>query len=92
MVDFSLNANARNDLGKGASRRLRRNADLVPAIVYGGDKAPQNIALEARELKKSAGKRSFLLPRHQAVHRRQKRRRAAESPAASPGQAGDHAR
>ena len=92
MVDFTLNAKARTDLGKGASRRLRRNADLVPAIVYGGDKAPQNVALEARELKKSPGKRSFLLPRHQPVHRRQERRRAAESTAASPGQAGNHAR
>ena len=59
MVDFSLNANARNDLGKGASRRLRRNADLVPAIVYGGDKAPQNIALEPRELKKALENEAF---------------------------------
>ena len=59
MVDFSLNAKARNDLGKGASRRLRRNADLVPAIVYGGDKAPQNIALEARELKKALENEAF---------------------------------
>ncbi|UJJ30529.1 50S ribosomal protein L25/general stress protein Ctc [Halopseudomonas maritima] len=59
MVDFSLNANARNDLGKGASRRLRRNADLVPAIVYGGDKAPQNIALAARELKKALENEAF---------------------------------
>ena len=37
MVDFTLNANARDDLGKGASRRLRRNADIVTAIVYGGN-------------------------------------------------------
>ncbi|HCA25749.1 MAG TPA: 50S ribosomal protein L25, partial [Pseudomonas sp.] len=40
-------------------RRLRRNADLVPAIVYGGDKAPQNIALEARELKKALENEAF---------------------------------
>ena len=59
MVDFTLNAKARTDLGKGASRRLRRNADLVPAIVYGGDKAPQNIALEARELKKALENEAF---------------------------------
>lgn len=32
----------REDEGKGASRRLRRNG-LVPAIVYGGDLAPVNI-------------------------------------------------
>ena len=59
MTDFTLNAQVRSDLGEGASRRLRRNADLVPAIVYGGDKAPQNIALEARELKKALENEAF---------------------------------
>ena len=59
MVDFTLNANERTDLGKGASRRLRRNAALVPAIVYGGDKAPQSISLEARELKKALENEAF---------------------------------
>ena len=39
MTDFTLNAQVRSDLGKGASRRLRRNAALVPAVIYGGDKA-----------------------------------------------------
>ncbi len=32
---YTLNAEVRNDLGKGASRRLR-HADKVPAIIYGG--------------------------------------------------------
>ena len=36
MTDFTLNAQERSDLGKGASRRLRRNANLVPAVIYGG--------------------------------------------------------
>ena len=31
MSDYKLTANVRNDVGKGASRRLRR-ADKVPAI------------------------------------------------------------
>ena len=57
--EFELTAESRSDTGKGASRRLRRNADLVPAIVYGGDKAPQNIALEARELKKALENEAF---------------------------------
>ena len=57
--DFDLVAEIRDEQGKGASRRLRRNADLVPAIVYGGDKAPQNIALEARELKKALENEAF---------------------------------
>lgn len=52
MVDFTLNAQARSDLGKGASRRLRRNANLVPAVIYGGDKAPQSISVELREISK----------------------------------------
>ena len=36
--EFELNAELRTDLGKGASRRLRRNAGLVPAILYGAGK------------------------------------------------------
>ena len=59
MVDFTLNANARDDLGKGASRRLRRNADMVPAIVYGGNKEPQSVSLEARELNKALENEAF---------------------------------
>ncbi|AYC31717.1 50S ribosomal protein L25/general stress protein Ctc [Pseudomonas cavernae] len=52
MTDFNLNAEARADLGKGASRRLRRLASLVPAVIYGGDKAPQSISLLAKEVAK----------------------------------------
>ena len=53
MTEFALNAEARSDLGKGASRRLRRNANLVPAVVYGGDKAPQSISLLAKDFAKA---------------------------------------
>ena len=59
MVDFTLNANTRDDMGKGASRRLRRNAGLVPAIVYGGSKEPQSISIAARELNKALESESF---------------------------------
>ncbi|WP_447593392.1 50S ribosomal protein L25/general stress protein Ctc [Aquipseudomonas campi] len=52
MTEFALNAEARSDLGKGASRRLRRIASLVPAVIYGGDKAPQSISLLAKDLAK----------------------------------------
>lgn len=52
MSEFTLNAQARNDLGKGASRRLRRNADLIPAVVYGGGQEPISISLETREVTK----------------------------------------
>lgn len=37
-------AQARADEGKGASRRLR-HAGLVPAIIYGADKAPASVTL-----------------------------------------------
>lgn len=52
MVEFAIIAEARDDLGKGSSRRLRRNADRIPAIIYGGDKAPKSISVQVKELNK----------------------------------------
>ncbi|GLR64753.1 50S ribosomal protein L25/general stress protein Ctc [Marinospirillum insulare] len=49
MSQFNFEAKARTDLGKGASRRLRRENKFIPAIVYGGEAEPQSIALEQRE-------------------------------------------
>ena len=40
-TDFTLHAKGREDTGKGASRRLRRLAGEVPAIVYGGKERPR---------------------------------------------------
>jgi len=45
MSDHNITAVSRNDEGKGASRRLRRTAQ-IPAIVYGGEAAPQSIQLD----------------------------------------------
>lgn len=39
---IELKAEIREDLGKGASRRLR-HANMVPAIIYGTDKEPTNV-------------------------------------------------
>ena len=50
---FELIAEVRTDLGKGASRRLRRFEGRVPAIIYGGDKAPQSLSLISKDLEKS---------------------------------------
>jgi large subunit ribosomal protein L25 len=50
MSNFVVNAAARNDQGKGASRRLRREG-LVPGVVYGGSE-PAAVSLENRELVK----------------------------------------
>ncbi len=44
-ITFELNAEPRSDLGKGASRRLRR-AGQVPAILYGGGQEPQPLVLK----------------------------------------------
>lgn len=47
---FVLEAKARVKAGKGASRRLRRKELAVPAILFGGDKAPANISLTHKDL------------------------------------------
>lgn len=51
MTDFILNAQARTDLGKGASRRLR-HAQKVPAVIYGGNEEAVSITIEAKEIAK----------------------------------------
>jgi len=60
MSEFVINAVAREDEGKGASRRLRREG-LVPGIVYGGDKRkkPVAISIPNNELIKDLQDESF---------------------------------
>ena len=57
--DFKLDATARNDLGKGASRRLRRLAAQVPGVIYGGAKAPASISISHNELLKHLEHEAF---------------------------------
>ena len=45
MSTIMLEAETRTDTGKGASRRLRRLENKVPAVLYGGDKKPHSIHL-----------------------------------------------
>ncbi len=47
--NFEIVAVARNDAGKGASRRLRRTG-MVPGIIYGGDTDPVMVATKHNEL------------------------------------------
>ena len=49
MNEFELVAEKREDVGKGASRRLRRDGKL-PGIVYGTDKEPTMITLAHNEV------------------------------------------
>ena len=53
-----LNAEPREDVGKGASRRLRRLEKRVPGIIYGGS-CTQSVSLEARELAEAEGVEAF---------------------------------
>ncbi|KFF49731.1 MULTISPECIES: 50S ribosomal protein L25/general stress protein Ctc [unclassified Salinicola] len=46
MSHYTLTANVRTELGKGASRRLRRKNEQVAAIIYGGEAAPQPITID----------------------------------------------
>ncbi|MEN8170577.1 MAG: 50S ribosomal protein L25/general stress protein Ctc [Pseudomonadota bacterium] len=57
-VDFTLSAEVRNDLRKGASRRLR-HANKVPAIIYGAGKDPMNISLDHLKLLHSLENEAF---------------------------------
>ena len=56
---FELNAEVREDMGKGSSRRLRRLADNIPAIIYGGSKDPQPLTLIRKDLEKALENEAF---------------------------------
>ena len=57
-ISFELNAEPRNDTGKGASRRLRR-AGKVPAILYGGNEAPRALTLDHNQVLRSLEHEAF---------------------------------
>jgi large subunit ribosomal protein L25 len=56
---FELNATVRSDLGKGASRRLRRLAEMVPAIIYGEGKPAVNISIPHKDIQKALTNEAF---------------------------------
>ncbi|TDI94338.1 MAG: 50S ribosomal protein L25/general stress protein Ctc [Chloroflexi bacterium] len=56
---IELEAELRTDVGKGASRRLRRLADKVPSIMYGGDQDSIALTLRYNELAKAMQEESF---------------------------------
>lgn len=55
---FELTAVSRSDLGKGATRRLRKQ-NKVPAVVYGTGSEPVSITLEHNELMHSTENEAF---------------------------------
>ena len=56
---FNIAAESRQDAGKGASRRLRREGK-IPGIIYGGGEAPTGIAFDANALHRSMAEEAFL--------------------------------
>ena len=55
---FTIDAEIREDVGKGASRRLR-HAGKVPAIIYGGHKDPVSVVLDHDPVYHAAENESF---------------------------------
>lgn len=58
MDEFTLAAESRSDMGKGASRRLRK-AEKVPAVIYGAKKGAVSIQLKHSDVLKSSSQESF---------------------------------
>lgn len=56
---FVVKAELRQDVGKGASRRLRREANLIPAIIYGANKPAQNVTVVHKDIIKFAQNEAF---------------------------------
>jgi len=57
--DFVIEAFPRDDQGRGASRRLRREERKIPAIIYGGHKDAMPISIWHNELKKALENEAF---------------------------------
>ena len=57
--EFELSAELRTDLGKGASRRLRRLSGMVPAILYGAGKDPISLSITQKDIEKSCENEAF---------------------------------
>ena len=56
---LTLAAEARDRVGKGASRALRRDG-RTPAVIYGGNQEPQGIHVSERELTRLLGTGHFM--------------------------------
>ncbi len=55
---FTLKAEKRQDIGKGASRRLRRE-QKIPAVIYGGEGEPQSVTISHFDILKCLNDEAF---------------------------------
>lgn len=59
MDAFEINAEVRAGRGKADSRRLRRQGDQVPAVIYGAGKKPQALTIAHKDLHKACENEAF---------------------------------
>lgn len=57
--EFELNCTVRTDLGKGASRRLRRLDNNIPAVLYGSGKDPVSLTIAHKDIAKAITNEAF---------------------------------
>jgi large subunit ribosomal protein L25 len=57
-IKFELEADVRQDIGKGASRRLR-HANKVPAVIYGGGQEPMSLTLDHNKILNALSHEAF---------------------------------
>jgi len=57
--EFELNCTVRTNLGKGASRRLRRLNDDIPAVLYGGGEDPVSLTIAHKDIAKATENEAF---------------------------------
>jgi len=57
--EFELNCTVRTDLGKGASRRLRRLDNNIPAVLYGSGKDPMPLTIAHKDIAKAITNEAF---------------------------------
>ena len=57
--ELELSCSVREDLGKGASRRLRRLNKSIPAILYGGEKEPASLTIAHKDIAKATENEAF---------------------------------
>ena len=57
--EFELNCSVRTDLGKGASRRLRRLDNNIPAVLYGGNKDPVALIIAHKDIARATENEAF---------------------------------
>ena len=56
---YELECFVRTDLGKGASRRLRRMNSDIPAVLYGGNKDPVSLTIAHKDIAKATESEAF---------------------------------